>query len=302
MGSGLEISAFRCYIELMARPLRIEYPGATYHITSRGNARGRIYTDDADRAQFLSILGSVTRKYNWLCHAYCLMDNHYHLLIETPDANLSLGMRQLNGVYTQFFDRRHKRPGHVFQGRFKGILVDREQYLLELARYVVLNPVRARKVNRPAAWKWSSYLETAGIRRAIGFMATDWILGHFETKKGIAQARYRQFVAQGRNKPSPWMNLKGQMLLGEKAFVRQFKSLLGEKEKIREIPRQQRYAGRLSLEEIFEGEKVTTKSDRDRHMYRAHVQHGYTLKQIADHLRLHYTTVSKAIDAIEKTD
>jgi REP element-mobilizing transposase RayT len=111
----------------MARPLRIEYPGAVYHVTARGNARRKIYMDDTDRQQFLAILGSTIGKYNWLCHAYCLMDNHYHLLIETPDPNLSLGMRQLNGVYTQFFNRQHKRPGHVFQGRFKAILVDKKR-------------------------------------------------------------------------------------------------------------------------------------------------------------------------------
>jgi REP element-mobilizing transposase RayT len=114
----------------MARPLRIEYPGAVYHVTSRGDARRKIFMDDSDRQQFLNILGSTIGKYNWLCHAYCLMDNHYHLLIETPDPNLSLGMRQLNGVYTQFFNRHSKRPGHVFQGRFKAILVDKESHLL----------------------------------------------------------------------------------------------------------------------------------------------------------------------------
>ena len=111
----------------MARPLRIEYPSAVYHVTARGNARRKIYMDDTDRQQFLTILGSTIGQYNWLCHAYCLMDNHYHLLIETPDPNLSLGMRQLNGVYTQFFNRQHKRPGHVFQGRFKAILVDKKR-------------------------------------------------------------------------------------------------------------------------------------------------------------------------------
>ncbi len=118
----------------MARPLRIEYPGAVYHITSRGNALSRIYSDDVDRKRFLAVLSSVVKRYSWLCHAYCLMGNHYHLLIETPDADLSLGMRQLNGVYTQFYNLRHKHPGHIFQGRFKAIIVDKENYLFELCR------------------------------------------------------------------------------------------------------------------------------------------------------------------------
>jgi len=127
----------------MARPLRLSYPGALYHVTARGNARQAIYTDDADRQMFLLVLEDVETRYHWLCHAYCLMDNHYHLLLETPQGNLSAGMRQVNGVYTQRFNRRHGRVGHIFQGRFKAILVERESYLLELCRYLVLNPVRA---------------------------------------------------------------------------------------------------------------------------------------------------------------
>ena len=127
----------------MTRPLRIEYPGAIYHITSRGNARERIFLEDADRLIFLEVLGSVVKKYNWLCHAYCLMDNHYHALIETPDPNLSLGMRQLNGVYTQSFNRRQSRVGHVFQGRYKSILVQKMSIYLSS---VVIAPSKARRI------------------------------------------------------------------------------------------------------------------------------------------------------------
>ena len=133
----------------MARPIRIEYPGAVYHVTSRGNAGNKIFSDDQDREIFLPILAAVVKRYNWLCHAYCLMDTHYHLMIETPDANLSIGMRQLNGIYTQKYNRRHETPGHIFQGRYKAILVQKENYLLELCRYVVLNPVRAGVVQKP---------------------------------------------------------------------------------------------------------------------------------------------------------
>jgi len=127
----------------MARPLRIELAGALYHVTSRGDERRPIFFEDGDRSAFLAVLGEVIARFGWLCHAYCLMTNHYHLLVETPHANLSQGMRQLNGVYTQYVNRSHRRVGHLFQGRFKGILVEKESYLLELARYVVLNPVRA---------------------------------------------------------------------------------------------------------------------------------------------------------------
>ena len=166
----------------MARPLRMEYSGAVYHVTSRGNAGDNIYQDDKDRENFLSVLGTVVKKYHWLCHAYCLMDNHYHLMIETPEANLSTGMRQLNGVYTQRYNRRHGKRGHLFQGRYKAILVDKENYLHELCRYVVLNPVRAGIVDSPEEWKWSSYLETAGFRKPPDYLVVDWIAGIFGDK------------------------------------------------------------------------------------------------------------------------
>ncbi len=140
----------------MSRPMRLEFPNALYHVTSRGNAQQNIYLCDADRQQFLNVLEHVCQRYNWVVHAYCLMSNHYHLLIETPDANLSKGMRQLNGLYTQDFNRTHKRVGHVYQGRYKAILVEKQAYLLELARYIVLNPVRAEMVRSAKDWKWSS--------------------------------------------------------------------------------------------------------------------------------------------------
>jgi putative transposase len=128
----------------MARPLRLEFAGAIYHLTSRGNAREKVFFSDADRELFLSTLAGVVSRYGWICPAYCLMANHYHLLIETPRANLSNGMRQPNGIYTQRFNRRHNRVGHLFQGRFKAIVVERESHLLELCRYIFLNPLRVK--------------------------------------------------------------------------------------------------------------------------------------------------------------
>ena len=130
----------------MARPLRIEFDGAFYHVTSRGNTRDIIYFEANDYLLFLDILGEVCKRFNWLIHCYCLMPNHYHILVETPEGNLSLGMRHLNGVYTQRINRRYGRCGHLFQGRFKGILVDTEVYYKTLVRYVMQNPLRARMV------------------------------------------------------------------------------------------------------------------------------------------------------------
>jgi len=177
-----------------------------YHVTARGNAREPIFFDDEDRQSFLTILGSVVNRFNWLCHAYCLMGNHYHLLIETPDGNLSRGMRQLNGVYTQKVNRRYSRVGHLFQGRFKSILVDKGSYLLELARYVVLNPVRAKLVKDPKDWEWSSYRATVGMTTIPKFLSPDWILSQFGSQREEAQAAYRHFVAEGIGK-TIWGNL-----------------------------------------------------------------------------------------------
>ena len=169
----------------MARPLRIEYPGAVYHITSRGNARLPIYEHFNDKKQFLSILTDLVEQYRWLCHAYCLMDNHYHLLIETIEPNLSAGMRQLNGVYTQTFNRKYQRVGHLFQGRYKSIVVEKKTYLLELARYIVLNPVRAHMVSNPGKFTWSSYKATSGVIKPPPFLTTDWILSNLEKRKRL---------------------------------------------------------------------------------------------------------------------
>jgi REP element-mobilizing transposase RayT len=163
----------------MARPLRIEYPGAVYHLTARGNARQPIFRDDADRELFLSTPSHVISRYAWRCHAYCLMANHYHLLVETPKANLSRGMRQLNGVYTQAFNRRLGRVGHLFQGRYKAILVEKEAHLLELCRYVVLNPLRVKARQRVEDWRWGSYRATAGLAPLPNFLTVDLVLGHF---------------------------------------------------------------------------------------------------------------------------
>jgi REP element-mobilizing transposase RayT len=203
----------------MARPLRIEFPGALYHVTSRGNARQDIALEDKDRAAFLAVLAKARERFAWLVHAYCLMGNHYHLMVETPEANLSRGMRQLNGVYTQRFNRRHGRVGHLFQGRYKAILVERESYLLELCRYVVLNPLRAGMVRRPGDYRWSSYRATAGEERAPAFLTTDWILGQFAPRRAPAQEAYRAFVAAGAGRAAPWGDLEGQAFLGGEDFV-----------------------------------------------------------------------------------
>ncbi|MGA7876611.1 MAG: transposase, partial [Desulfoferrobacter sp.] len=244
----------------MARSLRIEYPGAVYHVTSRGNARADIFLSDADRWTFLDVLATTVEKYNWLCHAFCLLDNHYHAIIETLDPNLSLSMRQLNGVYTQAFNRVHRRVGHVFQGRYKAILVEKGSHLLELCRYVVLNPVRAGMAAKPEQWQWSSYKSTAYAGTVPEYLTIDWVLGQFAEKRTKARQQYRRFVADGlKNQVSPWQKLTGQVFLGSENFVARMRELLGDRQEIKEIPRAQRYPGRPPLDRFFAN---ITKGDR----------------------------------------
>jgi REP element-mobilizing transposase RayT len=272
--------------------LRVEYPGAVYHVTSRGNAGQAIFLADEDREAFLSTFGLVVSRHGWLCHAYCLMDNHYHLLLETPDATLSQGMRQLNGLYTQRFNRRHGQMGHVLQGRFKSILVDRDAYLLELARYVVLNPVRAGAVKHPEDWEWSSYRATAGETPPPSFLTTDWVLAQFGARRRQAQEHYRRFVAEGGGR-TVWENLHGGVILGDEAFVESVKPRLTKSEQAKEIPVRERLASRPSLQDLFKGTK--SKKERGEKACAAYAVHRYTLREIGEHLGLHYSTVSKMV-------
>jgi putative transposase len=277
----------------MARPLRIEYPGAVYHITSRGNEKKPVFKDDQDRYTFLHTLGAVNKRYHWICHAYCLMGNHYHLLIETPDGNLSIGMRQLNGVYTQYFNKRHKRTGHLFQGRYKAILIQRESHLLEVCRYVVLNPVRAGVVARPEEWQWSSYRATAGHARRPSCLTTEWVLEQFGTTRGKAERAYRTFVRGGIGKESIWTAVTGQVILGEQGFVDGLMDYLRGYRDVAEIPKSQRYVKRLGLDELFPHEILQDPEKRNSKITEAVEQYGYKQREVADHLGLHFCSVSR---------
>ena len=280
----------------MARPLRIEYPGAVYHVTSRGNEKKPVFKDDADRQNFLNTLQHVNKRYNWICHAYCLMTNHYHLLIETPDGNLALGMRQLNGVYTQLFNKFHGRSGHLFQGRYKAILIQKDSHLLEVCRYVVLNPVRARMVEKLDEWKWSSYLATAGRGKPHASLTTDWVLSQFSGKRGKAEQKYREFVSWGIGKPSIWKEVRGQTLLGEESFVDKLTDHLKKHKNIPEIPRSQRYTDRPSLGKLFTEKILADMAKRNKAINDAVEKHGYRQREVADHLGMYFTSISRIVN------
>lgn len=280
----------------MARPLRIEFPHALYHLTSRGNRREAIYLGDVDRNAFLAILQQVCERFNWLCHGYCLMTNHYHLLVETPEANLSQGMRQLNGVYTQRFNQANRRVGHVFQGRYKAILVQKDAYLLELARYIVLNPVRAGMVRAAKDWPWSNYRATAGLSSAPDWLHVDWLLSCFGVRKKRAVLRFREFVAEGKGQPSPLGKLQNQIYLGDEAFVEAMQAKQGADADLSEVPMGQKRKLVDPINNYLEA-AVT----RNGGIYLAYRSGGYTMKAISDELGLHYSTVSKIIKGHENS-
>lgn len=202
------------------RPPRIEYPGAFYHITARGNERKDIFKSKRDRETFLSYLESATERYNGVIHVYCLMNNRYHLLLETPQANLSQIMRHINGTYTTCFNKKRRRSGHFFQGRYKAILVEADEYAKELSRYVHLNPVRAQAAQRPEDYEWSSYAGYIGRKRSPAFLASGFILDYFGKKTAQVQRGYREFVQAGlKGREDPLSEVVGSIILGSDGFV-----------------------------------------------------------------------------------
>jgi len=217
------------------------------------------------------------------------MANHYHLLVETPVPNLSKGMQLLNGVYTQRFNRAEKRHGHVFQGRFKAILVEKESYLLELARYVALNPVRAKIVRSAKDWPWSSYRATGGLAGAHGFLTVDWILSQFGVERRTAMHAYRRFVSRGRD-ADVWRGLRAGSLLGSEEFVEEMRSRLAEVPPNPNVLRRERSAARPTLEELFSN--ICDKQARNQCIHDTVRKHHYTLQEVGDHLGLHFSTVS----------
>jgi hypothetical protein len=200
-------------------------------------------------------------------------------------------MRQLNGVFTQTSNRRHRRVGHLFQGRFKAVLVDSDAYLLELARYVVLNPVRAGMVKRAGDWPWSSYRASLGRVPADAFLAVNGLLAQFAKRRSVAQARYAQFVAEGIKASSPWRQLKGQVFLGDERFVEQMQNHAAENQRQDvQIPVAHRRPPPAALRQI---EKDA--ADRNAAIVRAHATGAYSYQQIADHFGIHFTTVGRIV-------
>ena len=235
----------------MTRPLRLEFPGAVWHVTNRGVEQRDIYLDDDDHLLFEQLLSEVVPKFRWRLPVYTQMTNHFHLVIETVEPTLSRGMQSLQKEFAEAFNAKYRRAGHLFGGRFKSHLVESETYLLEVARYLVLNPVRARMVSDPASWRWSSYRATAGLTAPAAWLDCTMLLDRFdEWDQAMARQLYAQFVAEGHDAPSPWEKLVGGMYLGSEAFLERVQSMLSSRELSREHVERQRVVRCATIDDV----------------------------------------------------
>lgn len=260
-----------------------------YHVMSRGNRKGPIFDDTEDRHNFLAVLDRTVNRYDVRCYAFCLMNNHYHAALETPRGNLSDAMKYLNGVYTQAWNRRHARTGHVFEGRFNSIVVGDEDYLRRLGRYLALNPVVARFVQDPAAWPWSSYGPTAGLCEPPQFLYVDWIDSVFgSASRSEAQRRYRLFVNDDTR--SDALDPRA-VILGDRTLEASARDALTSQLEIRPLPRAYRALARPTLDQVFTGAN-RLRARRGLAIERAHVEFGYRLAEIATFLKIHPSTAS----------
>ena len=268
----------------MVRPLRLEYPGAWWHVHSRGVDREDIFLGDQDRRRFLRLLAVAIPHFRWRLHAYVLMANHYHLLVETVEPTLSRCMKKIGGDYATWFNKRHHRVGHLFQARFRAHLIDSDEYLLTVARYIVLNPVRAHIVDDALEWPWSSARATAGCAVVPSWLTTDAILGRFHPHDSVAARRlYRAFIHDADNAKSPWRNLIGQMYLGGAKFIDRIQQRVDEHVRSNEHPRAQKIVRcatisdvQHALEEVT-GEAPTKTASRSVRLAYASLAHSEAL-------------------------
>jgi putative transposase len=285
----------------MARPLRIEFAGAFYHITARGNERKDIFKSVRDRSRFLSYLESATERYEAVIHVYCLMTNHYHLLLETPSGNLSQIMRHINGAYTTYFNTKRKRSGHLFQGRYKGILVEADEYAKELSRYIHLNPFRAGIVQSPEEYRWSSYRGYIGKEKPVGWLARNLVLGYFGKKVSESTRGYRDFVeaALGEDYGNPLSEVVGSAILGSVGFVERIQdTYLKNRKPGRDLPSLRALATGVSSEEIEKAVDRAFGADpaiaRKVKLYLCHTYTAQPLKEIGMRFGIKESGVSLA--------
>jgi REP element-mobilizing transposase RayT len=286
----------------MAKPLRISYPGAYYHVTTRGNERADIYKRQRDREKFLSYLKSASERYGAVIHAFCLMRNHYHLLLETPHGNLSEIMQHINGAYTTYFNVKRKRVGHLFQGRFKAILIEADEYAMELSRYIHLNPVRGGAVSKPEEYRWSSYCAYIGNVAEPDWINTDFILSFFSPEPELARKKYHIFVEDliGKEYDSPLRKAVGSTILGTEYFIEEItQTHIAGIEPDRNLPALHQFAARPSPQDIVgvvkqlcvDNEKLV----RNASIHICHKYSGIKLKEIGQLFAGRESAITEAI-------
>ena len=273
----------------MSRPLRIQYPGAFYHVTSRGNEKKDIFIDRADRKKFIYFLDLAVKRYKTVIHVYCLLNNHYHLLIETPEGNLSSILHYINTSYTSYFNKRRERVGHLFQGRFKSFLVDKDSYALELSRYVHLNPVRAGMVKKPEDFEWSSFRDYVDEMKHSPWLHTDFILGLLNLSYLERKQRYKEFVHEGikGEVKNPLNKADSSIILGKKQYIDWIKQkYINKKDKDRDVPQIEQLKRKCSIEQIktFTEKilEVNYKEKRRIALFLCHQYSGRSLKEIGN--------------------
>jgi REP element-mobilizing transposase RayT len=239
----------------MTRPLRVEYPDAYYHVINRGNYQEKIYLNDRDKEKFIKYLEKASERFSVIFHGYCLMSNHYHLLIQTPDSNLSKAMQWINVSYATYFNRKRDRHGHLFQGRFKAILIDADEYLKHLSRYIHLNPVRAKMVSSPSDYQWSSYSAFIGKQKTARFVETDRLLSTFGKNKKRARESYKDFVEKvdAKTIEDPGEQISEGFLLGDTNFIKWVKeTFLSDRDDQEEIPALKKLKPRIAIEDVVQ--------------------------------------------------
>lgn len=276
----------------MARPVRIEFPNAIYLVSSQSEGSAPVFKTNKDRESFLNIIQQVCQRYNWKCHAFSLVKNSYCLVVETPDANLSRGMRQLNGVYTQHYNAMHEHNGNVFQGRFKAVLLEKDAYLARTAREVMMKPLLDKTTKNLEKYQWSSYAACIGLEKGPQWLHTDLVLSDFGKRKPTQEKKLKEFCAQVSKDGSVFDERKQQIFLGSDDFIKKMKGILAKNLS----PKTQK----AKINKIKPISRFTQKTkDRNTAIYDAYLSGDYTMKTIADHFNIHHATVSRIIKKVE---
>jgi putative transposase len=273
----------------MARPKRIQFPGATYHVMSRGNRKSQIYEDNHDRRVFLNTVGEAAKRCTVECPGYTLQGTHYHLVLHTPKGNIAAFMQLVNGNYTQHVNRRYKLRGHLLEGRYKAIVIDNTTYLRTALAYVARNPIEAGFVAKPELWPWSSYAAAQGLCAPEPFLTGSWIGRAFPAKTiGESRALFAQLV----NKLPAVPFDERKFVQADERTSADVRELIGMTMYMFEVPRSYKALARPPLRELL---ACVTQEERAKAIRRSHIMYGYKLSEIARCLGLHPTTVTRML-------